>query len=262
MLNESLKEHLIESLKKNVRYDGRKLTEFRPVVVEYDISKSAEGSARVKIGDTEVLAGVKLSVEKPYPDTPEHGSLVVGVELLPLSSPEFEAGPPSIDAIEIARVVDRGIREAKAIDTKQLCIVIGEKIWTVCIDICTINDAGNLLDAAGLAALAALQNARFPFYDGTGIDYKTKTDKKLPLTKLPIGVTVFKIGNKHLVDPLVDEQFVYDARLTVSTTPDGKLCALQKGGDKPLSLEEIEQMIDLAIEKAHELREHLQDEDN
>ncbi|MBI2146958.1 exosome complex protein Rrp42 [Candidatus Woesearchaeota archaeon] len=261
-MNESLKQHLIECLKHNVRHDGRKLDEFRPITVEYNISRSAEGSARVKVGNTEVLAGIKLTVEKPYPDTPDHGSLMVGVELLPLSSPAFESGPPSIDAIEIARVVDRGIREAKAIDTKKLCITYGEKIWTVCIDICTINDDGNLLDAAGLASLAALQDACFPYYDGTQLDYKKKTDVKLPVLKLPLQVTVYKIGDKLLVDPLSEEEFVYDARLTVTTTPDGTICALQKGGEKQLSLQEIEQMITMGTEKGHELRKYLKDAGN
>ena len=117
-MNKAMKKHIIESLKKGVRHDRRKLDEFRKVEVEYGISKSAEGSARVKVGNTEVLAGVKLGIDKPYPDTPDEGCLMVGAELLPLSSPEFEAGPPGIESIEIARVVDRGIRESGTIDMK------------------------------------------------------------------------------------------------------------------------------------------------
>jgi exosome complex component RRP42 len=256
IMNESLRAHLLSALKNGIRYDGRKLDEYRKVSVEYNISKSAEGSARVKIGETEVLAGIKLSIEKPYPDTPGVGSLMVGAELLPLSSPEYESGPPTIKAIELARVVDRGIREAKAIDTKKLCIEVGEKVWIVCIDICTINDAGNLFDASALAALAALQDAKFPSYDGTTLDYKTKTEEKLPLLKLPVSVTVYKIGESLLVDPAIDEESC-DARLTVTSLQDGTICALQKGGNSPLSREEVKGMVRLGLEKAKELRKCL-----
>ncbi len=61
-MTEEKKGNIIKYLEKNIRFDGRKLDEFRKIEVEYDISKSAEGSAKVKIGDTEVLAGVKLAV--------------------------------------------------------------------------------------------------------------------------------------------------------------------------------------------------------
>jgi exosome complex component RRP42 len=255
--NDSMLQHLVSSMNKGVRFDGRRLTDYRPVKIEYGVSKTAEGSARVKVGDTEVIAGVKLFIDKPYPDMPEDGSLMVGAELLPMASPEFEAGPPDVKSIELARVVDRGIREAKAIDTKKLCIKIGEKAWIVSIDICTINDDGNLLDAAGLAALAAMQDAVYPYYDGTELDYRRKTDQKLPLTKLPIAVTVYKLGESLFVDPALVEERTFDVRLTVTTMQGGVLCALQKGGDGSLTLDEIRKMVELGTQKAEELRKHL-----
>src|SRR3989338_2831807 len=129
----------------NKRLDNRTLLEYRePINIELNISFTAEGSARVRIGDTVVIAGVKLAMEKPYNDTADEGGIMVNAELLPLSSSEYEPGPPGIDAIELARVIDRGIRESKALDLKKLCIVPGEKAWFVTIDIITVNDAGNL----------------------------------------------------------------------------------------------------------------------
>lgn len=253
-----LRSHIISLLNASVRLDGRKLTEYRkPIEVEYGIIKTAEGSARVKIGETEVMVGVKMEVGEPYPDTPDEGTIIVGAELLPLSNPEFELGPPGIQAIELARVVDRGIRESKAIDFKKLCIEKGGKIWMVVIDICPINDAGNLFDASSLAAMAALKHTVFPSFDGEKVDYKAKTDKKLALEKVPIAVTVIKIGDKFIVDPDIEEEKVIDARLTVSSIEDGTLCALQKGGDFPLTMDEISKMLDIGIEKARELRKCL-----
>ncbi|RLE38864.1 RNA-binding protein [Candidatus Woesearchaeota archaeon] len=251
------RKQILDALDKNVRFDGRKKDEYRKIEVIKGVSATAEGSATVKIGDTEVMVGVKLGIGTPYPDSPDSGNLIVSAEFLPLASPEYEPGPPDIDAIELARVVDRGIREAKAIDVKKLCIEKGEKIWEVSVDICTINTAGNLFDAATLATLAALMDTKFPKYENDEIDYKVKTDQRLPLEILPVAITVIKIGNHFLVDPLPEEEEVLDARLTVTLTEDGSVCALQKGGDQPLTVEQIDEMIGIALEKSKEFRKLL-----
>ncbi len=253
-MDNELKDHIIKLFGSNTRLDGRKFTEYRPLKVETGFTNTAEGSARVILGKTEVLAGVKMEIMEPYPDTQDEGSIMVGAELLPLSNPEFELGPPGIQAIELARVVDRGIRESKCIDFKGLCVKEGEQAWMIVIDICPINDAGNLLDASALAAVAAIKAAKFPKFDGKKIDYKEKTSKGIELGDLPVSITVIKIGDKYLVDPDSDEEKAVDARLTVASLSDGTLCAMQKGGDYPLTAEDIEKMIELGIEKGKELR--------
>lgn len=256
-MNEDYKNHLLNALKNNIRLDGRKCDEYREMKIEYGVTRNAEGSAKVTIGDTEVIAGVKMSLETPYPDTPDQGNFMVNVELLPLSNPDFEPGPPSIYAIEIARVTDRGIRESKAIDTKKLCLKKGEKVWGVIVDICPINDNGNLFDACAIATLAALKDTKLPKLieedETMSIDYKERTDEALPLNKEPIGVTVWKFGDSLLVDPTRTEQSDFDSRITVTSTKDGTLCALQKGGNAALSIKEIETMIDLGLKKAKEI---------
>lgn len=253
------KEHLLKALDLNVRYDGRKLDEFRKVTLETGVSKNAEGSARVRFGDTEVLAGVKMAVETPYPDTPDKGNLMVNAELLPLSSGRFEPGPPTEEAIEIARLVDRGIRETKVIDQDKLCLIPKEKVWSVMIDNCTINSVGNLIDACALASVAAVKNTKMPKYEDDVVKYDDLTKSGLPLTlnKMPITVTVYKIGKHLIVDPLPEEEQAADARLTAAMTQDETLAAMQKGGTAPLSIEDVESMLNLATEKAKELRKLL-----
>ncbi len=263
-MDPEIKKHFTKGLKENFRFDGRSLTQFRDIDVETDVSKSAEGSARVRIGATELIAGVKMAVETPYLDTPEEGNLMVNAELLPLSSSEFEPGPPGNKAVELARIVDRGIRESKAIDTRKLCIAAGEKVWSIIIDICTINDAGNLIDAAALASLAALKTARFPKYnpEKNELDYNERTETPLPMLREPIAVTIYKTGDYEYVDPLSEEEELFDARLTVTCTKEGNVCSLQKGGDMPLAISEIDRMIGIAIEKSAELRGHLNNNKN
>ena len=256
-----IKEHIHSLLEKGLRQDGRKPSEYRNgISVEYGISpKSAEGSARVKIGETEVVAGVKLGIGQPYPDQPDAGSIMVGAELSPIASNRFETGPPSIESIEIARVVDRGIRESGALDFKKLCVTEGEMVWQVFVDVYPINDAGNLRDAGSLAALAAMKDAKFPELDKkTGmVNYEKKTKNGLPLSDEPIEVTVVKIADEFLVDPSVEEEEFLDARLTVAFLKDGAICAMQKGGSGELSTEDIAKMVDLSEKSVKNLRKAL-----
>lgn len=254
-MNRNIKEHVRNSLKKGIRSDGRKPLELRRIVVETGFISTAEGSARIKFGDAEVIAGVKMAIEKPFPDTPEDGVLMVNSELLPISNPDFESGPPSNASIETARVIDRGIRESKTLDTKGLCVVKGEKVWTIAIDIVPLNYDGNLVDMGGLAAMIALKNARFPKVkeDGT-IDYHTRTDQKMKLSRIPIPVTICKIGDLFLVDPTDDEENTIDARLTITVLEDDKICALQKGGDGALTSEDIAKMVEIAMDVSKQIR--------
>src|SRR4030065_2948725 len=113
------------------RLDGRGLTDYREFTIEEGLIERAEGSARIRLGKTEVLVGVKIQTGEPFPDTPNDGVLTVNAELVPLASAAFEPGPPDENSIELARIVDRGIRESKAVDTGKLCIEAGRKVFGV-----------------------------------------------------------------------------------------------------------------------------------
>lgn len=237
-----------EYLKEGKRFDGRKPEEFRDIEIELGISKKAEGSARVRLGKTEVLVGVKMDVSTPYPDSPDKGNLMVTAELLPLSSQRFEYGPPRFPAIELGRLVDRGIRESKFVEFEKLCIKEGEKVWAVFVDIYSINDDGNLLDAAGIGAIAALKSAKMPKYDEKSekILYGELTNEGLPLSKnVPITITAHKIGDSIIVDPTLEEEDVSEAKMTIGANVDGLISSIQKGNSKEVSPEEFGKMLEI-----------------
>lgn len=245
---------LRELAEKGKRFEDRKLDEFRKISIEKGIIENAEGSARVRIGETEVIAGIKMDIGEPFPDKPDEGTLMVSAEFSPVANPEFELGPPDDESIELARIVDRGIRESGAIDTKKMCIKKGEKIWIVNIDIQILNHGGNLIDAAALASIAALTDAKFPKLDGDRIEYGKKTKKPLPLKYRPVSVTVNKTGRKLFIDANIEEEKIVDAGLVITTKDNGNVCALQKIGSGQISLEDIEKMLEIAIKKGRELR--------
>jgi len=243
------KDYISKLLAKGAREDGRKFDELRPLSVETNFIGSAEGSARVKLGGTEVVVGVKLILGEPFPDTPNTGVLTTNAELIPMASDTFEGGPPDQESIEVARVVDRGIREGHAVDLEKLCIEPGKQVWILFLDVHVLDYDGNLFDAANIGALAALKSAVVPAKKaGKGEDFP------LPLKHEPVSVTAVKVDGRLLVDPTHDEERVAEARLTVATIENGNLCAMQKGLDGAFMLDEIFKVVDISRRIGAEVR--------
>lgn len=243
-----------EMIEKNMRIDGRKLLDYRDIEVRTGVINKAEGSAHVKMGNTQVIAGVKMAIGTPFADTPGEGVLMCGAEFTPLASPDFEAGPPSADSVELARVVDRGIRESHMIELDKLKID-DEHVWTVFVDIHIISHDGNLMDAASLASVAALKTAKIPKIDMEKMAIVLgEREGSLPIAHTPINVTVCKVGDKTVLDPTKLEEDIVSARLCVASREDGKVCALQKQGSAGIKVSEIPEMIELATVKADNLR--------
>jgi len=244
------KDYIYNLMIKGKRQDGRGFKDFRDIKLETNVISKAEGSAKVTLGDTQILVGVKLQPGTPFQDSHDEGVIITNLELNPIASPEFEPGPPREEAIEMARVVDRGIRESGAIDIKKLCISVGESVWIIYIDVHVLNDDGNVIDAACLAAIAALMTTIVP-NEQQGIG----ADVPLAMKELPVGVTLAKIGSKLMVDPSLDEEAVCETKLTVVSSSDGSIAGMQKMGPVPFTEAEVLEAIDMACEKAAEIRE-------
>lgn len=246
---------VVDMLASGKRVDDRRLDEFREMKLEVGLIERACGSALINLGKTKVMVGVKVEEGTPFPDTPDEGVLTVNAELVPLASPSFEPGPPNENAIELARVVDRGIRESKAIDLKALCVQPRGKVFVVFVDVYVLDHDGNLIDASSIASLAALLSAKMNEYEVKNgeIVYKPEL-KPLPVQNHPVAITLAKIGKSLVVDPSLNEEQVMSARLTVASDKNGRICAMQKGGSEALSVEEVKEGVALALSKAPEIR--------
>lgn len=248
-----MRSYALELIEKGKRVDGRKFDEFREIEIIPNFIEKAEGSAFVRFGNTKVIAGVKMEISTPFADTPDEGALSVSAEFTPMASPDFEAGPPDENSIELARIVDREIRESQMIDLKKLCITPGEKVWGVYIDIHIINNDGNLVDCAALASVVAVLTAKLPKLKDDKI-VRTEFEGSLPISQKPITVTVRKVGDNFLIDPNIQEEEIVDTKLSIAVREDGKICAMQKQGPKGLAIKDVEKMIDVALDKSKELR--------
>jgi len=265
------RDYIYKLAEQGKRVDGRGFDEYRKIEIETGIISKAEGSARVKIGNTQVMAGIKMDVGEPYSDSPDSGVMTTAAELIPMASPDFESGPPRENAIELARVVDRGIRESGIIEVDKLCIAPGEKVWIVFIDLHILDYDGNLFDAASIAALAALSTAVTPIErlrpDLEKLQEKIPsvkkyleehpTDYSLPLKEPPVSCTSVKFNNVIVIDPCLDEEEIADARLTVATDTNGDIRAMQKGLIGCFTKEEIQKVIKASIDNGREIRKQL-----
>ena len=241
------------------REDGRALDEYRDISIETDVISKAEGSARVKIGGTQVIVGIKPQLGSPFPDTPDLGVLMTNCEMLPMADPNFEPGPPSDDSIELARVVDRGIRESELVDLDKLCVEEGKHVWMLFIDLHIIDNCGNLFDACELAVMAALKSTKLPVATIVDDEVVISEDETfdLPINNEVAMCTFVKIGDKMVIDPTLAEEKVASARLNVGVTKEGRICAMQKGGSQPLTKDEILTAVNIAVSKTKELVEYL-----
>ena len=259
ILDDLKKTQILNLLGEGKRVDGRALDEPRQPVIEINAVPKANGSAKVRMGDSEVICGVKIQPDRPFPDMGDKGIFICTAELLPLSHPSVETGPPGPDVIELARVVDRGIRESHMVDLSQMVIQNDKSVVGIFADNVVVDYDGNLFDTCSYAATAALLSSKSPKWE-MNEDVPTLVDEQefpVPVTTIPVSVTMGKIGNHIIVDPNGDEWACMDARITITTDSDGNICALQKGGRGGFTYEEITQCGDIAVRIGSKIRDLL-----
>ena len=239
------------------RIDGRAFDEVRELSIDTGVIPKAEGSARARLGDTEVVAGVKVQPERPFPDTGDQGMLICTAEILPVAHPSVETGPPQPPVIELARVTDRGIRESKMLDMKQLVLEKDKSVIGIFCDNAVTDHDGNLFDACSYATTAAINSCKIPKYEMKD-DVPVKIENEFtvpPTTTLPVSVTMAKIGEYVIVDPNLDEWSIMDARITITTNSDGNVVALQKGGYDGFTQDELVKCAEISVKVGSKIRE-------
>ncbi|MGB9719294.1 MAG: exosome complex protein Rrp42 [Candidatus Anstonellales archaeon] len=248
------KSYMLTLLANGERLDGRAFYDYRHVELHKGVIDTAEGSALAKIGSTQIIAGIKFEVVEPFASDPDKGVFITNAELLPLASSRFEPGPPREESIEFARVVDRAIRSADIIDLESFFLEEGKALGLF-LDLYVLDYGGNMVDAAGLAALAALMTTRIPKVENAQI-IRGEYSGTLKIDQYPLPVSFSKIDHYILVDPTVEEESASDAGLTIATTED-HIAAIQKFGTGGFKKDDVLNSVDIAFEKTKELRKYL-----
>lgn len=254
------KQQMWDAISKDKRLDGRNLDELRTLNIELGIIKKANGSARVNLGNSEVVAGVKVETGEPFEGLENKGALIVSAEVLPTASPFIEPGPPDEETVELARVVDRGIRESEMIDLDKLALIPGEIVYTIFVDSSITNTDGNLFDCTSYAVVSALMSCKLPVFeiqDNKVID--TGDIKPMPVTTIPVSITAARIGDSIILDPTAEEEACMDARITITTNSDNNFTAVQKGATGTFTSEQIKNLLETARVKGEEVRSKIKE---
>ena len=248
---------ILDLLQEGKRIDGRALDEIRPLSIDTNVIPNANGSARVRLGDTEIVSGVKVQPDRPFPDMGDKGIFICTAEILPLAHPSAETGPPPPHVIELARVVDRGIRESAMVDLSQMVLEKDKSVIGLFADNVVTDHDGNLFDACSYASVAAIITSKIP-------KWEIKDDKPVlvegelsdaPITTIPVSITMGKIDDFIIVDPNLDEWECLDARITITTNSDGNVVALQKGGSSGFTVDQLVKCSELSISEAGKIRD-------
>lgn len=196
---------------------------------------------------------------KPSEERKFDGIFTITTELSPLASPAFEVGRPTEQEVILSRILEKAIRRSRAIDTESLCIVAGQKCWSVRADIHVVDFDGGLVDACCIATMAALYHFRRPdvSVDGDQVTIHTMAERvPVPLSILhsPICVTfsIYADGAVVLLDATEKEEQVRETEVVV-TANDFEVCQVAKHGGQPIDPATLMRCFQMAVVKAREV---------
>jgi exosome complex component RRP42 len=249
------KNAILTFLSRGTRVDERSFDSPREINIKTDLIPNANGSSYVELGKTKVLAGIKVEPGTPFPDTPQEGNLIVSVEFLPHASPVFEPGPPDERAVELARIIDRSLRDVRAIDLSKMVITPGRKVWNIFVDIYVVDYDGNMIDASSIATMLALLTAKIPKVSTTEtgeIIISEEKSENIPVKKKVVTATIAKItdentGNKYYIaDPSLEEEMIADTLVTIAFSEDGLITGIQKSGLSSIYSDDIPKILNMS----------------
>ncbi|XP_008315919.1 exosome complex component RRP45 isoform X3 [Cynoglossus semilaevis] len=242
-----------------MRLDGRQTYDYRTIKVTFGTDY---GCCFVDLGKTRVMAQVSCEIVAPKESRPNEGIVFFNIELSPMASPTFEQGRQSELSVKLNRQLERCLRNSKCIDTESLCVVSGEKVWQIRVDVHVLNHDGNLMDASSIAAITALCHFRRPDVSTQGDEitvYSPEERDPIPLSvyHMPICVSFsfFQQGTYLLVDPCEREERVMDGLLMIAMNKHREICSIQSSGGIMLLKEQVMRCSKIASVKVSEITE-------
>ncbi|KAJ9208743.1 hypothetical protein DTO166G4_6126 [Paecilomyces variotii] len=251
------RDFILEALQEDVRLDGRRFDEFRPLHISFG---PEYGLVTVRLGRTTVAVRISAEVSKPRDDRPTDGIFLIALELSAMGSPAWENGRQIDLEPYVTRILDRVIRHSNALDTESLCIVKGVSCWSIRADVHVLDYDGNLIDASCIAVMAGLQHFRRPdavVKDGQVVVYDIDERVPVPLniTHKPLTVTfhTFNEGKSLLMDATLKEEQAAEGDIVIALNNTGDICTLTKSSGFPVSAMNIVVKSSLALQKVKEI---------
>ena len=239
-----------------LRLHGREAHQLRPLSFTFPLPE--RGRCMARIGETQAFASVSADIVD-VPDSASsmtrHGLLEFHVRVDHASGSAANAGGQQAyrhaqdSAQHIARYLERVIKTSKALDTELLCIVAGQKLWSVRVDVALLSDDGNCLDCCAWAVIAALRHYRRPevtVRSGHVVVFGPEERDPVPLalhhTPITFRCAIFDVtgttaghaagagGARWLLDPSASEADAASATVDLAIDEVGNLCGLRMNG--------------------------------
>ncbi|GAB2240321.1 hypothetical protein Droror1_Dr00020839 [Drosera rotundifolia] len=267
--------HFIQAgIAQDLRCDGRRRRTYRPLSVETSAIPQANGSAKVRLGETEVIASVKAELGKPSASQPDKGKVFINIDCSSTASPAFEGRGGEEFSSELALALQRCLLGSNSgagagIDRTALCVSEGKICWDLYIDGLVVGSDGNVLDALGAAIKAALSNTGIPkvliaaaVADGEQpeVDVSDEEFQQFDTSAVPVIVTLTKVGMHYIVDATTEEESHMSSAISISINKKGHICGLTKRGGAGLDPSVIHDMISVAKHVSEEFMNKLDSE--
>ncbi|XP_049850921.1 putative exosome complex exonuclease RRP42 [Schistocerca gregaria] len=248
-------EFIRDGITQNVRIDGRERFDYRPFTLEVGTITQANGSARLSLGETKILVGVKAEIGEPLDNAPNEGVLKVAVECCPTASPYFEGRGAEELNIKLSNLMEKMLLSSAHIDLGILCLIPKKQCWILYIEILVLDCGGNLVDAISIATRAALANTTVPLVKVVEAkkpgEYEFELDGDIdnniiiPVENVPIFVSFNQIGSYLIVDPSLQEELCLGCRISIGINKIGNICTIDKGNGM-IGLETLPQIMSTA----------------
>ncbi|XP_030645207.1 exosome complex component RRP42 [Chanos chanos] len=250
-VSEAEKVYIMHGVRDDLRVDGRGCEDYRHMVIETDVVSNTDGSAKVSLGHSDILVGVKAEIGKPRALVPDEGYLEFFVDCSANATPEFEGRGGEELGIDLSNTLYKVFNNKHSIDLRSLCICPGEHCWVLYVDVLLLQCDGNLFDAISIAIKAALFNTRIPKVHISedaegGKEIELSDDPydcvRLNVENVPCIVTLCKVGQRHVVDATLQEKACSVASLLLAVTHKGMVTCVRKMGGGSLDPESISEM--------------------
>jgi exosome complex component RRP45 len=169
------------------------------------------------------------------------------------------------DEIILSRILEKAIRRSSALDTESLCIIAGSKCFSLRADIHVLDHDGNLIDAACVGLVTALQHFRRPDVEVEGEKvtiFSSREREPIPLSMLhhPLCVTFsyYDGGAIALLDATLAEEQVREGEVIITMNRNGELCQIAKYGGAPVDALAILNWTSMALVKVQAMTKIVQ----
>ncbi|KAG7661104.1 RRP45 [[Candida] subhashii] len=252
--------------------------------IEINLSTTEYGYVEINWGLTKLAVRVSAKIVQPYEDRPFEGIFTINNEINPLISGGAGGGSASSsarnDEIMVNRIIEKAIRRSNSLDLESLCIIAGEKVWEIMVDLNFLNYDGNLIDVGCFGVMLALHHFKKPdvsIMNGGERVIVHSVDERMPVSlsilHIPICLT-WSFYNVHqdkesnikggdddeagevcLLDADLLEELNRDGSLVITLNKNRELIQLSKNGGIAINAEQLLELSFKSMKIVDELSE-------